>query len=188
MITALGKSPRLNYSNNNNFRKSPNLNFGSSIIPKEILVDTVSYFGQMGQIKSTAIRSAGKALLSPLVILFNPLVKKNEDKQSRRYSAALMPIEAAVSFFEALAVNFLICLSLSSLAKKGKLGQFYNPVKNIIGQANLNILQDRVSIIMTLITIPFVSSLTNKLFPKLVNKTFPDFLSDSKRKEVGKCL
>ena len=106
---------------------------------------------------------------------------KGMKKKSKRYSAVLLPVEATLTFLSAVTSNFIVSSLLDRFAKKGKLNDFYNPTKNTLGQAHLNILKDRILLLTTLIVVPFVSYLVNKVFPNIINKIFPNFLEGSEK-------
>ena len=169
----------VNSTNNNIYRKNKypdknQLGFGAGKIPDKLIINTISSFENMGQIQSNAIRSAGKAILSPIVILLNPFLD-HKDEQSRRYSAALLPVEAVLSFMSTLASNFAVSTVMDNLANKGRLGDFYNPSKPS-GGAHLKILKDRVLVVATLAAIPVVSYIVNKVYPTIIHKIVPGFL------------
>lgn len=167
--------------------KTPNFKANSvmNLTRDSFLVRTACTFAETGQIKSDAIKAAGKALLSPLVIMNNPLIK--EDKESRRYSAAMQPIEAGISFLASILVNLTAAVFINKLAARGALGDMYKVTGKagkalLDSQKNLGIFKDRVFVGITLLTIPITSTILNKTYPKILKFIFAQEEKDKLKK------
>ena len=163
------------YQTSKNFNS---ISFKAAYSPDSLLIKTAQQFSRMGQIESDLIKASGKALLSPLFILNNPFI--NQEKKSRKYSAALQPIEAVLAFVCSAVINLSAGFIISKLARKNSLGYFLNPVKNPVGMQNLKIFKDRFFVILTLITIPLTSSLINYFSPAIIKKIFPEYFVNTK--------
>jgi hypothetical protein len=137
------------------------------------VVKTLGVFANTGQIHSDFIKASGKAALSPLVIINNPLASK--DKKSRKYSALMQPVEAAIAFTMSTVTNLGAGRVIDNIAKKGKLGDFYNisnkplSLKQITSQ-RLEMFKNVTFFGLALAVIPITSSIINYLVPKILNK------------------
>lgn len=142
---------------------------------KNMVMGAVACVG-IGQMQSDLIKAAGKSTLTPLVIMFNKFASK--DKESRKTAALIQPVEAGVGFLASFGVNSAANVAIDRLAKKGRLGDFYN-ITGKSGKAlevtkeRLGIFKDRSFFLVTLLTIPFTSAFLNWIFPKILNKLSP---------------
>ncbi|EKE04392.1 MAG: hypothetical protein ACD_20C00084G0012 [uncultured bacterium] len=144
-------------------------------------------FSEVGGEKlSITVNSLGKFAIAPLVIAFNPF--SSEEKDNRAYSAWKQPIEAVLTFVTQIGLVAKTSQIIDKLAKTGQLGSNFNISKNQTKQAlkmaekRLDVLKDRVSLGLTLASLPFIISAVNWIYPKFMAKFFPN-LSKTKIKD-----
>lgn len=177
MFSSLGDRGFYYISHPNNPAKITNFSANPvrSLTKDSFFVKTACAFAETGQIQSQAIKAAGKAMLSPLMIMNNPLIK--EDLDSRKYSAAMQPIEAGFAFITSTFVNLAAGRFINKMAASGRLGDMYKFAGKtgnalIKAQKSLKIFKARAFVAITLVTIPVTSTILNKTYPKILKFIF----------------
>jgi|GEM_PF-2094319 len=119
-----------------------------------------------GEKETILLNGAGKALLAPLVILFNPFIGNVPPykKENKAYMALKQPVSAAVNTGVQLGIFFGVNKGFDALLKKGVLAENFSNVKH------LNILKGGASLILALATMPAACALANKIYSKVTNK------------------
>lgn len=145
-------------------------------IQKKFGSDDVSKFLQnasrWGEKETIILNGAGKALLAPLLILFNPFIGDIPPykKENKAYMALKQPTSALVNSAVQLGMFFGADKGINHLLKKGTLGDFFKDAKH------LDVLKGRASFVLALATMPIACTIANKLYSKAANK----FLKDKK--------
>lgn len=144
-------------------------------------------FNNLGQKKTDMINVVGKSLIAPVAVLCNPFTK--EDKESRKYTALMLPVESLFSLSTTIIASFIFGAGVVSLARKGALGASFTSFKQVgntivkkseqeIINANQNtkVLKDSSYILAAIATIPL-----NWQTPNIIR-----FLKKSSPNKAGK--
>ncbi len=151
--------------NRTSFKGSP-LAFVSDTIQKQCSSDILSKFlrnaSKWGEKETIILNGAGKALLAPLIILFNPFIGNVPPykKENKAYMALKQPVNALVNSAVQLGVFFGVDKGLDYLFKKGALAENFSNLKH------LNVLKSRASLALALVTMPFACALGSKIYSK----------------------
>ncbi|MCK7485684.1 MAG: hypothetical protein MZU97_09085 [Bacillus subtilis] len=100
------------------------------------------------------------------------LFAEKDETIKEKYSAIMQPIEAAIVFSASTLINITAGVGITNLANKGKLESILNPdnLKNCPDRLErLNKFKNRAFVVITLLSIPFVSKFLTWLYPKIVN-------------------
>lgn len=130
-----------------------------------------------GELETILFNGAGKALLAPLFIAFNPLSR--EKKEDKAYMAWKQPISAVVNMGAQLLILLKANKYLDKLAEKGFLGDLYktNGLSGEMLQQNakrLGVFKARASFALAMISMPLVCGIVNWLYPRFMETIFPN--------------
>lgn len=149
----------------------------------------------MSENMKTCINAIGTAGIAPLMIIYNPLSKK--DKDGRKYSALRQPVSA----FTAITLGAISGGSAEAWIKKsaamGKLGlgNSFNTSKEFLAQnphlanvnnANVKALGTIASMLVGLLVMPFQAKVLNLLYPPFAKKVAPDLVKRIENKKTKK--
>ena len=147
----------------------------------------------MSENMKTCINAIGTAGIAPLMIIYNPLSKK--DKDGRKYSALRQPVSA----FTAITLGAISGGTFEYWVKKsaamGKLGNSFNTSKEFLAKnphlanvnnANVKALGTIVSMLGGLLVMPFQAKVLNLLYPPFAKKVAPDLVKRIENKKTKK--
>jgi hypothetical protein len=119
-----------------------------------------------GEKETIILNGAGKALLAPLLILFNPFIGDIPPykKENKAYMALKPPTSAIVNSVVQLGAFFGVDKGINYLFKKGALAENFSNIKH------LDVLKNRASLAVALVTMPIACTIANKLYSKAANK------------------
>lgn len=161
--------------------KFTSINVLSKVNLPKLQKNSINYFSkyaEIGEGSSVLLDFIGKFAVVPTLIMFNPFTK-NEDKDSKIYSALKHPLAAAIQFATELTILNQASKTINNLAKTGKLGEAYNITKLTgakLAEANtrLNLFNNRTCFIIALLSTPLVCGIENWLHPKIMRTIFPN--------------
>lgn len=90
-------------------------------LPTEKITQFFLKHENVGEATSIAIDILGKAVLVPLVIMFNPFSKKSQSKEDKKYSAIKNPIAALIQLGLEVPIFYYTSNGIRNLANKGLL-------------------------------------------------------------------
>lgn len=147
----------------------------------------------MSENMKTCINAIGTAGIAPLMIIYNPLSKK--DKDGRKYSALRQPVSA----FTAITLGAISGGTFEAWVKKaaamGKLGNSLNTSTEFLAKnphlangnkANVKALGTIVSMLGGLLVMPFQAKVLNLLYPPFAKKVAPDLVKRIENKKTKK--
>lgn len=123
-----------------------------------------------GDKEAILINGLGKALIAPLIILFNPFIGNvpSYKKENKAYMAIKQPVSAGVNLATQMSIFLGAERGFNWLLKKGTLAANYADPKQ------LSVLKSRGSLILALATMPVACAAANKLYAKVTNKVLRD--------------
>lgn len=128
-----------------------------------------------GEKASIIANAAGKAIISPIVIAYNPFSKESEE--TKTLTAWKQPIAAVVNYTTQFVINLQVGKYINMLAENGKLGEFYNLKSKTIEKAlvhkRVSRFNDFVGLAISIATMPLIIKTTNYIYPKVMDKLFP---------------
>lgn len=141
-----------------------------------ILIKTLKFFSRIGSRETDVLNMLGKAVLAFAATTYNPFVKNEtkEDKQARKYSAWMLPVEAILLFSSTLVLSLALNKGIDFLGKKGHLkvlGKSFNKelVNNETLNNNLNALKDLSYYAAAIVSVP-ATWLTPAILKKFKSK------------------
>lgn len=148
----------------------------------------------MSENMKTCINAIGTAGIAPLMIIYNPLSKK--DKDARKYSALRQPVSA----FTAVTLGALSGGTVGKLVKLGaSMGKLpldclntskdflaKNPHLANANQANVKVLETIMSTLAGFVVIPISAKILNLLYPPFAKLVAPDLVKRIENKKEKK--
>ena len=162
-----------------------------SNINQRIVSSLEKFSKNCGEKISNYANAAGKAVIAPMVIMYNPFSK--EDKENKKWAAVKQPIEAVITVAIQTASLTLLFACMDKLFKSGKFNfksiqeatkDHTKIPKKILESCNFdqdlalkkyteqfnNVFKDRVGAILSILTYIPVLAISNKIYPKIAEK------------------
>jgi len=155
--------------NKTSFKGGP-LAIAENIAQKQGNLNSLNKFflnaSKWGEKETILLNGAGKALLAPLIILFNPFIGNMPPykKENKEYMALKQPVTGIVNFGVQIGILLGLDKGFDHLIKKGLLAADLADTKHLAA------LKGTASLALALLTMPFACSLSNKIYSKLANK------------------
>lgn len=123
-----------------------------------------------GDREAILINGAGKTLLAPLVILFNPFIGNvpSYKKENKAYMGLKQHTSGVVNFVVQMGSFLGVSKGLDIFAKKGTLGA------NYLDPKHLGVLKNRGALVLALLTMPLACAIANKLYSHTAKKFLKD--------------
>lgn len=142
----------------------------------------------------TLINAIGTAAVAPIMVIYNPLSKK--DKDSRKYSALRQPVSAVVAIIAGVLSGGFFSNYVGQAAKAGKIPvkslnlskEFLakNPTLAKSNQASVDALKAVSGMLVGLIVTPLQAKVLNLLYPPFAKAVAPDLVARIENKKASK--
>lgn len=190
---------------NKNCSPKPKIGFGrnpaniediiTEVITKDKKMPLIAKFGYKvrnivtNENYKVIINAAGTAGIAPLVIIYNPLSKK--DKDSRKYAALRQFPSAACAILIGAFSGGMAGVFIKKAAALGKLGKALDTrvtdsVAKKIATRKATTLGEVLGMLIGMLIIPIQAKILNLIYPPFVEKVAPNLVSRIKEKDAQK--